>query len=452
MTRATTNILSALLIFLVTSIMPACRTSHEDSVSPDWIKDAVLYEVNIRQYSPEGTFNAFAEDLPRLKKLGVKILWIMPIYPISKLNRKGTLGSYYAVQDYKAVNPEFGTLEDFCNLVNKAHLMGFKVILDWVANHTGWDNPWIREHPDWFTHDSTGAIVPPDPDWTDVADLNFDVKPMRRAMINAMDYWVKTANIDGFRCDVAWGVPQDFWEEARASLDSIKPVYMLAEDEDHPGFLNKAFDSDYAWKLYHLMNDVAQGKKTAKDIRAYFENLGDKYAPGSFPMLFITNHDENSWAGTIDERLGKAADAFAAMTFTVPGIPLIYDGQEEGLNKRLRFFDKDTIDWITPSKQDFYKKLIDLKTGNQALWNGTAGGDIRFLETGDENRILAYVRTKGENKLLVVMNLSSQPVVVSLKFDVQKEMKEWFERGVLEKREKGSIELQPWEYRIYVRR
>ena len=460
MIKTRRNIFLGLLVFILAGFaLEGCghqtngkQAAVPGSSGPDWLKDAVLYEVNIRQYTPEGTFNAFARDLPRLKKLGVDILWIMPINPISKLKRKGSLGSYYSVRDYQAVNPEFGTLDDFKSLVDQAHRMGFRVILDWVANHTGWDHPWIDEHPDWYTKDSTGAIISPDPDWTDIADLNYDVKPMRRAMIHAMDYWVKETNIDGFRCDVAWGVPQDFWEEARASLDSIRPVYMLAEDEDHPGLLKKAFDSNYAWELHHLMNDVAQGKKTAADIRDYFEHIGGKYAPGSFPMQFITNHDENSWSGTVQERMGDAASAFAVMTFTVPGIPLIYDGQEAGLNKRLRFFEKDTIDWSDLSKQDFYKKLIDLKTENPALWNGAAGGAVQFLKTDHENQLLAYVRKINENKVLVIMNLSSLPVVGYVKFDVQQEMEEWFDRAKLREGEKVNVELLPWAYKVYVRK
>jgi len=421
-------------------------------VEPDWLKDAVLYEVNIRQYTPEGTFNAFAENLPRLQELGVDILWIMPIHPISEKNRKGSLGSYYAVKDYKAINPEFGTLDDFKNLVNSAHEMGFKVIIDWVANHTGWNNAWIYNYPEWYTTDSTGTIISPDPDWTDIADLNFDVPQMRRAMIDAMDYWLTETQIDGFRCDVAWGVPQDFWEEARASFDSIKPVYMLAEDEDHPGLLEMAFESNYAWKLHHIINDVAQGKATAKDIKDYFETLGGKYAAGSFPMQFITNHDENSWAGTVSERLGDAADVLAAFSFTVPGIPLIYSGQEAGLNKRLAFFEKDEIDWSDMKKEELYKNLIDLKTNNPALWNGRAGGDIRFPRTDLPEQTLAYVREKDNNCVFVVMNLSAQPVVSDIEFDVQHDFEEWLGEGMLIKGEKVNVELLPWQYKVFIRK
>ncbi|KOH43951.1 alpha-amylase family glycosyl hydrolase [Sunxiuqinia dokdonensis] len=435
---------------------PANQGSQTEDLArvdkPEWLNDAVLYEVNIRQYTPEGTFKAFAEHLPRLKDLGVDILWIMPIHPISEEKRKGRLGSYYAVQDYKGINPEFGTMEDFQKLVSQAHDLGFKIIIDWVANHTGWDHQWIYDHPEWYTKDSTGAIIPPNPDWSDIADLNFDEQPMRRAMIDAMDFWLEEADIDGFRCDVAWGVPQDFWEDARASFDSIKPVYMLAEDEDHPALLEYAFESNYAWKLHHLMNDVARGDRTAQAIRNYFNEMDeDFYAPGSFPMQFITNHDENSWAGTVEQRMGDAADAFAVFCFTVPGIPLIYSGQEAGLNKQLAFFEKDEIDWSNLEKQSFYKQLIDLKTENQALWNGDAGGDFKLLETSNNEQVLAFTREKDANKLLIILNLSDRPLVSDIKFDVLEEFDEIVGEGTLGMEEKASIELQPWEYKIYIR-
>ncbi|MHA7110899.1 alpha-amylase family glycosyl hydrolase [Sunxiuqinia elliptica] len=420
--------------------------------NPDWVKDAVLYEVNIRQYTPEGTFKAFAEHLPRLKDLGVDILWIMPIHPISEKNRKGTLGSYYAVKDYKGINPEFGTMADFKNLVSEAHDLGFKVIIDWVANHTGWDNQWIFDHPEWYTKDSTGAIIAPNPDWSDIADLNFDVQPMRRAMIDAMDFWLEEANIDGFRCDVAWGVPQDFWEEARASFDSIKPIYMLAEDEDHPGLLKYAFESNYTWKLHHMMNAVAKGEQTVQDLRNYFIEMDEEqYTPGSFPMQFITNHDENSWAGTVNQRMGDAADAFAVFSFTVPGIPLIYSGQEAGLDKQLAFFEKDEIDWSKLDKSDFYRRLIELKKTNEALWNGLDGGDLKLLNTNHNDQVFAFTREKNANKLLIIMNFSDHPVVSDIEFDVREEYDGIWEDSKLVVEEKESIELQAWEYKIYRR-
>ncbi len=451
MRKLTKLLILSLIAMAMYSCQPAAKQPAEVAQYPEWSKDAVLYEVNIRQYTPEGTFKAFETHLPRLKELGVEILWIMPIGPISEKNRKGSLGSYYAVKDYKGINPEFGTLEDFKNLVNKAHELGFKVIIDWVANHTGWDNQWITDHPEWYTKDSTGAIIPPNPDWSDIADLNFDSQPMRGAMIDAMDYWVKETDIDGFRCDVAWGVPQDFWEAATASLDSIKPVYMLAEDEDHPALLEKAFESNYAWKLHHAMNEVAQGKKSAQDISSYFAESGDKYAAGSFPMQFITNHDENSWQGTEYERMGEAVKAMAVFTFTVPGIPLIYTGQEAGLNKRLLFFEKDSVDWSNLEMQQFYQKLIQLKKDQPALWNGAAGGPLSIVETTLPAKVLAFTRDKDDSQVFAIFNLSAQPVDAILQLPKAGDYKEYFS-GETKTLETGtSVKLDKWGYQIFVR-
>ncbi|MCD4697158.1 MAG: alpha-amylase, partial [Bacteroidales bacterium] len=311
--------------------------------APEWSKNANIYEVNIRQYTPEGTFKAFESHLPRLKNMGVNILWFMPIHPIGEKNRKGSLGSYYAVKDYKAVNPEFGTLKDFKSLVKTAHDMGFKVILDWVANHTSWDNQWIYDHPEWYSKDSLGQMIAPF-DWTDVADLNYDSKPLWDAMIDALKFWVTEADIDGYRCDVAGMVPTEFWERARKELDEIKPVFMLAEAEqaDHH---KSAFDMSYAWELHHIFNEIAKGKKTGDDLENYFVKNDSVYPSSAFRMTFITNHDENSWNGTVMERMGKTGLTFAMLSYTLPGMPLIYSGQEVGLNKRLEFFEKDKINW-----------------------------------------------------------------------------------------------------------
>jgi len=441
-----------LLALALFACQPAVKTNPVTTGIPEWTKNSVLYEVNIRQYTPEGTFKAFESHLPRLKELGVDILWIMPIHPISEKNRKGSLGSYYSVKDYKGINPEFGTLEDFKSLVNKAHEMGFKVIIDWVANHTGWDNQWITDHPEWYTKDSLGNIIPPNPDWSDIADLNFDSQPMRRAMIDAMDYWVKETNIDGFRCDVAWGVPQDFWEAATASLDSIKPVYMLAEDEDHPALLEKAFESNYAWRLHHILNEVAQGKKTAADIQKYYTDSVNKYAPGAFPMQFITNHDENSWQGTEYERMGEAVKTFATLTFTIEGIPLLYSGQEAGLNKRLLFFEKDTINWSNLEMQKYYQSLISLKKSNAALWNGTAGAPMVFVETSAPQQVLAFTRGKDKNQVLAVFNLSAQSVEATIQMPQAGDYTEYFS-GQSMRLEKGStIKLDKWGYQVFVRK
>ena len=441
-----------LLTLALFSCQPGPKNQSVKADISEWTKKSVLYEVNIRQYTPEGTFKAFETHLPRLKELGVDILWIMPINPISVKNRKGSLGSYYSVQDYKAVNPEFGTLEDFKNLVNKAHELGFKVIIDWAANHTGWDNQWIVDYKDWYTQDSLGNVIPPNPDWADIADLNFDSKPMRRAMIDAMDFWVKNTNIDGFRCDVAWGVPQDFWDAAKASLDSIKPVYMLAEDEDHPDFLKKSFNSNYAWKLHHILNDVAQGKKTAADIQKYYTDSVNKYANGSFPMQFITNHDENSWNGTEYERMGDAVKTFATLTFTVEGIPLLYSGQEAGLHKRLLFFEKDTINWSNLEMQKFFQSLTRLKHNNQALWNGPAGGRMTFVTTSAPEKVLAFTREKDNSQVLAVFNLSAEPVEANIQLAKSGEYQDYFSGETKTLENNTNVKLEKWGYKVFIRK
>lgn len=418
---------------------------------PEWSNDAVIYEVNVRQYTPEGTFEAFSEHLPRLKELGVEILWFMPIYPISEKNRKGTLGSYYAISDYTGVNPEFGTFDDFKQLVDEAHSMGFKVLLDWVANHTGWDGPWIENHPEWFTHDSLGNIVSPVADWTDVADLNYDNTQMRAAMIDAMQYWVSEANIDGFRCDVAGMVPVDFWNDARAALDSIKPVFMLAEDEAEPELLHKAFNINYGWEFHHIMNSIAQGEADANAVAEYYTKVDSVYPKGSYMMHFTSNHDENSWNGTVYERMGDAVKTMAALSFTLPGMPLIYSGQEAGNNKRLEFFEKDEIDWSKLEMQQFYAKLIDLKQQNKALWNGCEGGDIQFIDNSANNNLIIFTRNSNNNCLVCAFNLSEQKQSDS--FSKNTLNGECINAMTGEKTKLTGdeiIELEAWEYKIFI--
>lgn len=410
-----------IFVLLATTIMtlnscqnnsPAIAESHKPastttSVHPAWARHAAIYEVNIRQYTPAGTINAFAEKLPELKKLGVKILWIMPIQPIGKKNRKGSLGSYYSIQDYTSVNPEFGTLEDFKSLVNKAHAMGFKIILDWVANHTAWDAVWMKKHPEWYSTDSTGNIISPVADWADVADLNYDKTAMRNAMFNAMKYWLKETDIDGFRCDVAMMVPIDFWNRVRAGLDSIKPVFMLAETEG-PEFHDNAFDMTYGWELHHLMNEVAQGKELPTVFDQYLTKVDSTYPAGALHMYFTTNHDENSWNGTVFERMPKDYKAMFVLAATFPhGMPLIYSGQEYGLHKRLRFFDKDTISASDSSLFDFYSKVIALKNTHPALVNEEDEGDFLRI-TGDANAsVYGFMRQKNGASVLVLLNFTN---------------------------------------------
>jgi len=417
-------------------------------VSPEWIKNTAIYEVNIRQYTPEGTFNAFAAHLSRLKKLGVDILWFMPVQPIGEINRKGTLGSYYSVKDYKKVNPEYGTMEDFRNLVRLVHEAGMHVILDWVPNHTAWDHTWTKEHPDWYKLDEDGAFISPF-DWTDVIQLDYDNEEMRQEMIEDMKYWIRETDIDGFRCDVAHMVPVAFWDEARKELDKVKPVFMLAESDQY--FLHKdAFDMTYGWQFFHLMNDIAAGKKTANAISYHFGMIDSLFPAGSIIMQFTSNHDENSWNGTEYERLDGGVKTFTVLAATVPGMLLIYSGQEAGMNKRLEFFEKDTIEWQDSGMFGFYQTLLNLKKRNQALWNGKWGGSLTRVTSSDNKAVYAFVREKNGDKVFVILNLTGNPVTVTMKGKVYSgNYKDVFNGETVRFHKNEEMSLSGWEYHVY---
>lgn len=445
--------LFVLAIFLIASCknQPAETKTKENMKSsvihPDWSKNANIYEVNIRQYTPEGTFKELEKHLPRLKQMGVDILWLMPVHPVGEKNRKGTLGSYYSVKDYKDVNPEFGTMEDFKSLVDKAHELGMYVIIDWVANHSAWDNQMIIDHPEWYTKDSLGNFVSPY-DWTDVADLNYENPELRKYMTNALKFWIEESDIDGYRCDVAGMVPCDFWDSVRYELDKIKPVFMLAEAEE-PIHHKNAFDMSYGWNLHHIMNEIANGNKNANDIESYFKKNNLSYPQNAYRMYFTSNHDENSWNGTVYERMGDAAETFAALCATVPGTPLIYSGQEAALNKRLEFFEKDTIDWKNYELADFYTTLLKLKKNNKALWNGKQGGNMIRVRTSNDKAVFAFVRTRDNDKVFAIFNLTDQEQIINLKCkdfigdytDVFTGQKTSFAKG-------EKVNLEPWEFII----
>jgi glycosidase len=392
--------LSILLLFLVIALTIAgCSISGKkkelkpfvsEVVHPEWSKNAVVYEVNIRQFTPEGTFNAFAEHLPRLKQLGVDILWLMPINPIGIKNRKEPLGSYYSVRDYKDVNPEFGNLDDFKNLVTKAHELGFHVIMDWVPNHSSWDNKLAAEHPEWYVKDAKGSFIPPlGFDWTDVIQFDWKNKELQDYMLNALKFWVDLG-VDGFRVDHPDLTPPEFWGKVRDELTRIKPVFMVAENEGQTAFLEKGFDMSYAWELHHLMNSIAQGKDSIKSLNNYYSRELSVFPQNVFRMVFLDNHDENSWSGTINSRMGVAQKAFAVFTFTTQGVPLLYNGQEVCLSKSLRFFERDTIKWDTCALTGFYKDLIKLKKSNLALSNGEFGAKMQMIKTNKDNQLYCF--------------------------------------------------------------
>ena len=362
------------------------------------------------------------------------------------------MGSYYAVADYRAVNPEFGTMDDLKMLVKQAHDMGMKVILDWVANHTGWDNILMADHKDWYTQNEKGEIVIPEgTDWTDTADLNYENQDMRKYMIGSLKYWIENADVDGFRCDVAGMVPTDFWEQARKELDAVKPVFMLAEDGGHE-LLENAFDMGYGWDFHHIMNDVAKGEKNANDIEAFFTKIDTVFPADSYIMNFTSNHDENSWNGTVAERMGEGAKAFAVLTFTMPGMPLIYSGQEAGLNKRLKFFDKDEIDWSNMEMASFYKDLINLKKNNKALQNGVKGGKLVRIGSDQNEKVFAFAREVGNDKVIVVLNLSNNAVDVKLNTEAQiGTYSDYFTKEKLQITKELSMSLKAWEYRTFIK-
>ncbi|MEA1887030.1 MAG: alpha-amylase family glycosyl hydrolase [Bacteroidota bacterium] len=440
-------------------LMAACggESSKEEASGklpcdkPVWSRDAVIYELNVRQFSEEGTFNAVESRVDDLKALGVDVIWFMPVHPIGEVNRKGSLGSYYSIKDFMEVNPEFGTMYDFKSLVDRIHHAGMYVIMDWVPNHSSWDNHLAEEHPDWYVKDSTGNFVSPY-DWTDVIQFDWSNEDLQEYMMNALLYWVEYVDVDGFRVDHPHVTPADFWLEARFEMEEIKPVLMLAENEDRVEFLDKGFDVNYSWELHHLMNQVAQGEAEAADLDEALRRDFNKFPDYAYRLRFLTNHDENSWAGTIEERLGDAHEAFAAFMYTIPGVPLIYNGQEVGLNKRLEFFERDPIEWHESYLTDFYTSLNTMKEENPALHNGDFGGDFAVVElTGDED-VYAYSRTKDDNLVLSIINFDEESAEVSLGGDVAGEYVNYLSGVPLNVSSEDTIALAGWGYMVLVAR
>ena len=396
------------LLLALAAVLTGC-SKKQAPVHPEWTYGSVVYEVNIRQFSPEGTFKGVEAQLPRLKELGVDVLWLMPMYEIGTVERKGTLGSYYAISNYKKVNPEFGTMEDFQSLVDKAHELGFKLILDWVANQTAPDNVWMSEKPaDFYERDSLGNAIY-EYDWTDTRSLNYENEEVWWAQDEAMRFWLERG-VDGFRCDAAGEMPAKFWKAILPKMNADYPeIYLLAEAErENLANPRETFDANYAWELHHLLNSLAQGKKTVADLKDYVARDAEKFPKEAFRLSFTSNHDENSWSGTEFEREGIYANACAVLCFTLPGTqPLIYTGQEIGLNRRLAFFEKDPItDWTPNEYTTFWKGLVDLKHQNAALAAGERGGELSWWEVPEG--IVAFSRTKGENQVIVIANFGKE--------------------------------------------
>jgi glycosidase len=411
----------------------------------DWSYNTNMYEVNLRQYTPEGTFKAFAEHLPRLKKMGVHTLWFMPITPISVEKRQGSLGSYYACSDYMNTNPEFGTISDFKQLVKKAHEEGFRIIIDWVANHTGWDHVWVKAHPEFYKRNAAGEFYDNN-NWSDVIDLNFYDHSMRMEMIKSMSFWIKECDIDGFRCDMAHLVPLDFWRQARIALDAIKPLFWLAETEHI--FYQDVFDCSYAWHWMHETERFAKNQLGIQELKNTLLGYEEKAKPGSTYLFFTANHDENSWNGTEYEKYGPAAKALAVLSCTWNGIPLIYSGQEIPNMERLKFFDKDTIQWTGENLlHAFYGSLLQLRRKNPALRNFDVNVKTTFIKTDADEYVLAWRRQLNENEVVVFLNMSSNQVELNISDEsVSGTYTDTFDGETVRISKNKILKFEPWQY------
>jgi glycosidase len=419
---------------------------------PEWSRNATIYEVNVRQFTPEGTFKAFESHLPRLKAMGIDIIWLMPIHPIGEKNRKGKLGSYYSVKDYYGVNPEFGTLDDFKNLVKKIHSMGMHVIIDWVANHSAWDNQLVKDHPEWYTKTAEGEFQPtPWYDWDDIIDFDYNQPGLRKYMTDVLKYWVSEADIDGYRCDTAGFLPTDFWDNAREEMDKIKPVFMLAEWESRD-LHKKAFDMTYAWSLWEKMHDVTANKKGIGGLVEYLAHDVNTFPADGYRMLFTDNHDKNSWEGNQYSNFGDGLQACMALAGTANGMPLVYSGQEAGLDRSLAFFDKDLIVWKEHPFYGMYKTMFELKHKNHALWNGEAGGEMVRIFNDKPNQVISFSREKGGDKVISIINFSDKPAEVTLKSKHHAgAYTELFSQTKYEWKGDDKVTLGPWKYLVLVK-
>jgi 1,4-alpha-glucan branching enzyme len=418
--------------------------------APDWCKDAVIYEINLRQFTLEGTFRAAEAHLPRLKDLGVSILWLMPIHPIGKKNRKGSLGSPYAVQDYFALNPEFGCVGDMRHFVNFAHELGLYVIIDWVANHSAWDNVLVEQYPHWYAKNHRGEFTPtPWWDWNDIIDFDYSQTELRAYMASAMRYWVNETDIDGYRCDVAGFVPQDFWAQVRMQLEAIKPIFMLAEWEARDLHYN-AFDMSYAWSWNEAMHGIAMGKLPLSKLYKYYSWNEKSFPKASMRMTFVSNHDKNAWDGTQFEQFGDALECAIVLSVLGEGMPLIYNGQEAGNPKRLAFFERDPIDWRGHHIGDLYTDLIALKKAHSALHNGQWGARMIPVTNSHPDKVFSFMRQDKASKVIVMLNLSDEQLLLSLtpsgEFGL---VEDWHTGERIELTSKCEFSLAPWQWLIY---
>jgi glycosidase len=416
---------------------------------PEWARDAVLYQINTRQFTPEGTFRAAEAQLARLDALGVDILWLMPIHPIGERNRKGTLGSPYSVRDYYGVNPEFGTIEDFRSFIAAAHRLGMRVIIDWVANHSAWDNPLASEHPEYYERDWRGNFrSTPWWDWTDIIDFDFRQTGLRRYMADAMTHWVREVGVDGFRTDVAAYVPIDFWEQLRSDLDAIRPVFMLCEAEMRD-LHQRACDATYAWGWNRAVHNIAIGEADVGALFGFYSEHESAWPAGAMRMMYVSNHDQNSWEGTEFERFGPALYNAMVLSFAGEGIPLIYNGQEAGNDRRLQFFERDPIRWREHPNGELYRRLVALKTRNRALWNAPWGARMVQVVNSAPQRVFSFVRQQGGHRIFAVLNFSGEEQRVTFVDGLHHGRYRDFEGGAEVAVDAATdMRLAPWSYRL----
>ena len=443
---------------------PSVKFPSRPLNTPDWAKNAVIYQVNTRQFSTEGNFAAVEAALPRIADMGVDVIWLMPIYPLCDTNKKchedaktECLGSHYAVYDFFSINPRYGTPEDFRSLVAKIHELGMKVILDFVPNHTGWDSRWMLRHPEWFKKDAAGKIISPVKlengeswGWDDVAQLDHSNKRLRENLIQAHEFWLNNFDIDGFREDVAGEVPTVLWNEMRLRLEKIRPIFMLSEDEaqgkDH---FNICFNANYGWGTHHVMKQIIKGEKTAAAMYEWTESIKERFGTRGWQLNFTQNHDENTWNGTEKVLFGAGADCYTALCFMMEGMGMIYNGQEASLDKRLWFFNKDAIDWSGASRAEFFKTLIYLKHKNRALWNGEAGGFIQKISTDADDNIYAFIREKERDKVVCIFNMTDKKTDFILRgSNFSGSYKNLFEDKIVDLAGNQSLSFEPFEFLI----
>lgn len=460
-----------IILLVVVTLLTSCNSETNDTIKtkeltdsyqpkdyvqiehPEWTKNATIYQLNTRQFSEEGTFKAAQNQLPRLKDLGVDIIWLMPIHEIGLKNRKGTLGSPYSVKDYYSVNSEFGTLEDFKNFVNAAHQQDMYVIIDWVANHTAWDNSLAIEHPDWYDKDYKGDFRPtPWWDWSDIIDLDYSKPEVRKYMTNAIKYWVEEADIDGYRCDVAGFVPVEFWNNVREELDAIKPVFMLAEWESRD-LHAKAFDMTYAWSWNETVHNICKGQADVSGLFIYYSWNESAFPKNALRMTFVSNHDKNAWEGTMWEQFGDGLDAAIVLSVIGEGMPLIYNGQEAGNTKRLEFFEKDPIQWQEHYLNDLYTDLFKLLKNNTALWHGKWGATMIKVPNTVEADVLSFVRQNEKDKVFAIFNFSDKKHTVEFGETLYHgQYKDYFSETFITFSDGTNLELKPWSYKVFVKK